>query len=344
MKSLFLMLAAFVLSSLFLACTHPKPVPVGNTEVTVGNTRISAPYTHDNLTIFLFLGTDRVKNKTYLTLQEALEQKKVTVIETSNVNELQIENTSNMDVYIQSGDIVRGGRQDRTFGNDYVLAPASGKVPIAAFCVEHGRWHQRGTEDATAFSSSAQMVAGNHMKVAVNSSAHDQNAVWSSVSENQGKITTNAGTDVHDAASPSSFQLTLENKAVKDNTDATIKALSHIIDEYPDAIGYAVAVNGQISSADIYASHALFVKLWPKLLNSSAVEALAELQKDKKFAPAQAADIKTVMEDAQKGQDTEKTLSPRVAIKSRETKDTLYYGTTDSSNPAAPIHEGYLKK
>src|SRR2546425_8984675 len=33
-----------------------------------------------------------------------------------------------------------------------------------------------------------------------------------------------------------------------------------------------------IQSADVYASNALFAKLWPKLIRASAVEALAERQ------------------------------------------------------------------
>ncbi len=86
------------------------------------------------------------------------------------------------------------------------------------------------------------------------------------------------------------------------------------------------------------------MKLWPKLLNSSAVEALAEFKKDQKLAPAKATDLKTVMEEARQGKDTDKTVSPRIAIKSRETKDTLLYQTTDTAAPAAPIHEGYIKK
>ena len=40
-----------------------------------------------------------------------------------------------------------------------------------------------------------------------------------------------------------------------------------------------------INSADVYASRALFVKLWPKLLKASAVEAVAELNKDVEMKP-----------------------------------------------------------
>src|SRR5438105_15882790 len=75
---------------------------------------ITGPYTHDNLTVFLIHGKDTSGGKNYLTLQEALDQKKVVVHETGNVNELSVENVSDEPVYIQSGEIVKGGRQDRT--------------------------------------------------------------------------------------------------------------------------------------------------------------------------------------------------------------------------------------
>src|SRR5262250_1278727 len=75
---------------------------------------ISGPYTHDNLTIFLLHGRDTLSGKPLLTLQEALEQKKVVVHETKEVNKLSVENLSaNAEIYIQAGDIVKGGQQDR---------------------------------------------------------------------------------------------------------------------------------------------------------------------------------------------------------------------------------------
>ena len=70
----------------------------------VSNYRLSGPYTHKNLTVFLVHGKDRT-TKTFLTLEEALAQKKVRVYETKDVNELAIRNLSNQDIYVQSGDI-----------------------------------------------------------------------------------------------------------------------------------------------------------------------------------------------------------------------------------------------
>src|SRR6185436_6799492 len=63
------------------------------------NYTFSGPYTHGNLTVFLVHGKD-LTNKTFLTLQEALAQKKVRVYETKDVNELAIRNLSNQDIYV----------------------------------------------------------------------------------------------------------------------------------------------------------------------------------------------------------------------------------------------------
>ncbi|HEY7086966.1 MAG TPA: DUF6569 family protein, partial [Tepidisphaeraceae bacterium] len=233
--------------------------------------RISGPYTHENLSVFLIHGPDTLKSgENYLTLQEALEQKKLVVYETGNVNELSIENVSDQPVFITSGDIVKGGRQDRTIGTDLICAAKSGKMPIAAFCVEHGRWTQRGHEAAGQFASADAMVVGNGMKLAgnVNSGKSDQSRVWASVSENQTKLAENVGGLVNANSSPSSFQLSLEDEKVQQHTDEYVKALAPTVEGKNDVIGYAFAVNGKISSADVYGSHALFAKLWPKLLKS----------------------------------------------------------------------------
>jgi len=84
--------------------------PRDGSEIQTADYRVSGPHTHKNLAIFLIHGKSLAEGKTFLTLQEALEQKKVVVYETKDVNELAVENLSNEDVYVQSGDIVKGGQ------------------------------------------------------------------------------------------------------------------------------------------------------------------------------------------------------------------------------------------
>ena len=192
--------------------------------------------------MFLVHGKDLTK-KTFLTLQEALAQKKVRVYETKDVNELAIRNFSNQDIYVQAGDIVRGGEQDRMISTDFIVPPKSGRMPIAAFCVESGRWNRRGNEVAGSFGSSENSVALKELKLAAKRE-NSQQAVWQNVSLAQEKLSPNVDATVKDGASASSFELTVENAKVKETTGAYIKALSRIVQSKTDVIGYVFAING----------------------------------------------------------------------------------------------------
>src|SRR6266496_4825353 len=194
--------------------------------------RLEGPFTQGNLTVFLIHGQDKIKGQTFLTLQEALLQKKVIVRETREVNQLSIENVSREEVYVQSGDIVKGGQQDRMLVVDLILPPHSGKIPIAAYCVENGRWQKRGAEEVTVFNSSANVVASREVKLAAKS-AESQSEVWRQVAVAQEKLSSNVGRDVRGAASPTSLQLALENKEVQKSADSYFKALSGIVNNQP---------------------------------------------------------------------------------------------------------------
>src|SRR6266480_212859 len=68
---------------------------------------LSGPYAHENLQIFLVHGPDRIKGKSWLTLAEAIDAKKVVVHETGSVNELSIENVGDDEVFVEAGEIVK---------------------------------------------------------------------------------------------------------------------------------------------------------------------------------------------------------------------------------------------
>lgn len=149
--------------------------------------RLSGPYTHENLTIFLIHYPDQPGGKPFLPLQEALERKSAVVHETNDVNELSIENISqHEEVLVQAGNIVKGGDQDRVLAVDLIIPVRSGKMPIAAFCVEEGRWQQRGQEPSAQFNSSNDMVATRPLKMAAKQ-AKSQSGVWEEVGENPGQ-------------------------------------------------------------------------------------------------------------------------------------------------------------
>ena len=327
-------------------CILTGPTFASETPATqpAGKYTLSGPFVHDNLAVFLVHGADRLKARNYLTLQEAMDKNIVIVRETGNVNELTIENTSPTEVvYVQSGDIVKGGRQDRTIAMDFILSPKSGQMPINAFCVESGRWTQRGGEAADHFASSNDSLAGKDLKLAAKQQMN-QGGVWQNVAANQSKLANNTGGEVRAAQSESSFQLSIESKPVTDHIDAYLKELEPIIAGKDDVIGYAFAINGKVNSADIYANHALFVKLWPKLIKSSAVEALADLQKDKPTATAKADDVYGCMADALKGKESARDVTPRVQIVTKETEQNIVFQTEDRDASGAAVHENYVNK
>ncbi len=306
--------------------------------------RISGPYTHENLTVYLIHGPDRQLAAKYLTLQEAMEQKKVVVHETGNVNELSIENVSDELVYIQCGDIVKGGKQDRTIATDFIASGHGGKVPIAAFCVEQNRWQRRGSESIAGFSSSAYMVAGKDMKRYSNTAlAGDQGAVWSLASRSSAQLSANLSRQVQADASPSSFQLALEN--VQRDTDAYCAELNRAVETKPDVIGWAYAVNGQLSGANIYGSHDLFRKLWPKLLRSGAVEAIAERPSEPKTDRAipSTDDVRAFLANAEQAAPKSTPVNDRTACEVYESEETVLLQTEDRQSKQW-IHRGYIKK
>ena len=302
--------------------------------------KITGPTTHDNLAVYLIHGADRVKGKTYLTLQEALAQKKAIVRETGNVNQLVVENTSaDADIYIQAGDIVKGGKQDRALGTDLILESKS-KTPIASFCVEQGRWTKRGKESSEQFGAAADQVASKELKLAVKQKKA-QGEVWKSVAEAQSKLSGKLGAPVAARESTSSLQLTLENKKVKASTASYIAALGTMIDGAPDAIGFSFAVNGRISSTDIYGSHELFKKMWPKLLKSAAIEAVAEAEKGQTFESPSSEKVEAAIADAETGTASEEKLTARVKSVTRESKANVLFETHDKD---AMVHRNYVAK
>jgi hypothetical protein len=315
---------------------------LASTALCFAQTRLSGPYTHDNLTIFLIHGADK-SAKPLLTLDEAVDQRKVVVYETRNVNELAVENVSNEDVFIESGDIVKGGAQDRTLKDDLILPSKSGKVSLNSFCVEHGRWTRRGNEDVRTFGEAHQAIASKQLKMAVKM-RQDQREVWNQVAKAQAQLSSNLGTDVRAAPSPTSFAMTLEAPAVQRSIDGYLEDLASIVKGKSDVIGYAFAIDGKLNSADVYGSHDLFGKLWMKLLRASSVEAITSYQAGKKFEPVSANAVKTALADAESGKGKATNLTDRTEVVVKETAQNVMFETRDRAQHEAWIHRNYLTK
>ena len=305
--------------------------------------RISAPHTYKNLSVFLIHGRDESKKGNVWTLQEAMERRMFVVYETSNVNELEVENLSKeFDVFIQSGDIVKGGKQDRVLAVSIIIPARSGRVKIDAFCVESGRWQKRGNEEAGKFTSSNDRIVTKELKVAANAS-RSQQEVWAQVSDAQARLAKNVGGSVASGQSASSLQLSLEDRKVVGNIDDYVKALDNIIDGKSDVIGYAVAINGKVNSADVYVSNALFKKLWPKMLKATATEAVADSRGVRLADPVRPTAVTEFINDADKAKPKERAAGPSGRVVTREDKDNVMFEARDEKAKVT-VHKSYVKK
>ena len=255
---------------------------------TVDGYRLSGPVVHGNLAIYFVHGESR-SGPVPLTLAEALDKKTVDVREIGRVNELTIENKGDEKIFIQAGDIVKGGQQDRVLAVSLLLKPHSGALSITSFCVEQGRWSARGSEAVDKFSSANAALPSRSAKLdlagapASTAAAPEgasvgkrQQEIWKSVSEIQGKLTSSLGAPVAAPRSRTSLQLALENGGLERAQADYVQALQPLGEKDDDIVGYVFAINGKINSADIYPSNGLFRKMWPKLLRASVTEALGE--------------------------------------------------------------------
>lgn len=253
---------------------------ITNDTFMVDGITINDPQTEQNLSLFILTGKEEVLGKSYITLSKAMDSKQVTVKETGSVNELSIDNNSSDYVFIHSGDIVKGGKQDRTISYDIIIPPKTKDIPIESFCVEQGRWQQRSGETVTSFSSNTKMLSSRDLKLAAK---HEKNQglVWSKVSEQNAflneKLSARSGYDVDitENESNSSLQLALESDELIKSKDSIYKKLKDLIDT-TDAIGYAYAINGEIYGVEVYNNKQLFLDLWDKLLESVIVEAISK--------------------------------------------------------------------
>lgn len=307
--------------------------------------RISGPYQQDNLSVFLVHRAPEATSSvagTYVTLDEALASGAAVVRETGDVNNLEVQNLSkDKTLFIQAGDIVKGGQQDRVLSVDLVLPPGAAPTSIAAFCVESGRWSARGDEPVQNFSSAEKSLAGKELKLAAKS-ARSQSDVWNAVSVTQSKLAAALGGEVAAAESPSSLQLTLEHDKVAEAVATRVAALHGLAAQHADAVGYIYAVNGRISGGDIYAGPELFRRLWPRLLEASAIEAVAE-RNGAAGAPIAVADVDEFVKKMDDAASTTEELPAGVTLVSRDSKDAAAFETR-AADTDGWIHRNYIVK
>ena len=120
--------------------------------------------------------------------------------------------------------------------------------------------------------------------------------------------------------------------------------LSGLADRYPDAVGQVVAVDGKVTGADVYATHQLFRKLWPKLLESATVDAMTSAKPNDKVAKPSMAEVRTAAIGNGARVSSEGPVNRRTESVKAELPQGLVFETKDADAAAGLVHRSYVAK
>src|SRR4030042_517910 len=106
------------------------------------NIKVGDPVEYKNLKIFPLIAGKTLSLQNYITMDEATDKNWLQIKElgSGNVNSVQIKNTGSSMVFILTGEMISGAKQDRMLKEDVLLPSKSGWIEVPVYCVEHGRW------------------------------------------------------------------------------------------------------------------------------------------------------------------------------------------------------------
>lgn len=217
---------------------------------------------YQNLKIFPLYAKRALSVQNYYTLDEAMDKGWLTIREigSGDVNSVEIKNNSEHMVFIMTGEIISGAKQDRMLSEDLLLPRKSGWVRASVYCVEHGRWTHVSPEFA-----SEKLLAPNAVRKRAKIT-ESQTDVWDEIAAGQQRLGV--------ASATQTVRANYEDKKVQAEIDQYVREFERVPTLSHKAIGVVVISGNRIICCDIFANNTLFSKLWKKLLKSYAMDAL----------------------------------------------------------------------
>lgn len=339
---------------------------------------LEAPISFDRLTVWIIDGANFSPHH-YLILEAALATGRA-VIFNENSQTLRIINRSDSDLFLEAGDLIKGGQQDRMIADDRILAAHDSTNDLDVFCVEQGRSSARGTEPLATFSASDWMAPFAHTRLVSRSALTEQlltpnvggltapdssqiellqslqnvqesfvgndpvqESIWNDVTDIQKQLTHSLQDSVTKNTSPTSLELILENTSLTDRERLFVKHFGDVARRNAHAVGFVYAIDGWIAGAEQYATHDLFASMWPKLLRSIAAAAIAKepFQSTSKLPSTE--DVQNFLLD-QGLQSARETVNSRTMVEASKTQTSTRFVTQDTEFPDVPLHVEWIAK
>jgi hypothetical protein len=240
---------------------------------------LSDPVSFENLSVY-FVRSASSKGSAPLTLQEASAKGQVRIREMSTGTPL-LDNLSGKPIFVPFGTLLTGGLQDQVVSSSLFVGPGATGISLPVFCVERGRSVKRQGDDETAFAVSDALIPSRVAKLAILSGASHtrvtdyvrQIGVWLTIASMKQGFAAQLDAPIQSPRAVTSLPLALAHPGVSLVQSPYVEALTAAPPAANDVIGAVFAINGKLSSAEIYGSHALFQKMWPSLLRAYAGEA-----------------------------------------------------------------------
>lgn len=229
--------------------------------------KIADPITYKNLTIFP-LTMKTMSTTDYATLDTAMKSNwlKIREIGDGEVNYVELKNTGNKIVFIMTGEMLSGAKQDRMLREDVLVPPKSGWLRVPVYCVEHGRWVSVSSDF-----KSAKEIAPSQLRQRARIT-ENQSEVWEAIASSQDRLGIASGT--------STVKANYEDERIRKELDEYTLHLKKVPRLTKNTVGVVVATGGRILCVDIFASNKLLMEFWSKLLRSYVMDAILESEAD----------------------------------------------------------------
>lgn len=213
----------------------------------------------------------------FISLESARAIGEVVISETGMVERVRLANHSDRDLFIQAGEVLRGGDQDRAVAGDLIVPaprhePESCMVPV--FCAEPERSVPMRGWTPDLFMLFDQTCPGQRLKKELRLGTQED--VWREITAMRDVVFDIVNRDGTRATPPYSLWTLIEMLEAQSFLTPYIELLLPLAEANLEATGALFVLGGRFNNAELYATPALFRQMWPKLLYAMAVEALVE--------------------------------------------------------------------
>ena len=243
----------------------------------IGGLKLGRKQSYKNMTVFALL-SDYGVELNYLTLDEALSGNLIDIVEKDeggSVPELKVVNKSDRMVLVLDGEELVGAKQNRIVNTTILIADnTTTLIPVS--CVEQERW----SYSSNKFSSEKRLMAAkfrarkaDQIKCSLKNLGNfrsDQGAIWNQVDQMAMNL---------DASSPTKAMSEIYRK----KAPSIQKYVEHF-DLTDSQVGAAFMINGKVSGMDCFGKSETFSKVFKKLVESYALDAIDSFGKDREKA------------------------------------------------------------